>query len=62
MLAGLQAEKPRLGFAVEVVDIQANPDLEARYGPQIPVLCGEDTEICHYFLDPVALQRYFENH
>jgi thiol-disulfide isomerase/thioredoxin len=40
------------GFRVELVDVDAAPELEARYGERVPVLEHDGTELCHYFLDP----------
>lgn len=56
LLAALAPHQARLGFGVREVDIDLDPQLEARYGALIPVLAGPDgTEICHYFLDEAAL-------
>lgn len=60
MQALLRELQPELGFSLSEVDILYNEELEAKYGLKIPVLEGDDGEICHYFLDQVALQRYFE--
>ena len=54
-LLGLAGE---LGFAVELVDIHDDADLEARFGERVPVLWGEAGEICHHHLDEQALRRY----
>jgi len=48
----------RRGFAVELVDIDSDTDLVARYGHKVPVLVGGDEEICHYFLDETMLAEY----
>ncbi|MGD8484412.1 MAG: glutaredoxin family protein [Thioalkalispiraceae bacterium] len=55
-LQSLQAERP---FALEVVDIDSDPALEAQYGTRVPVLLSGETEICQYFLDKQALLQYF---
>lgn len=57
MLAALQAA-PEPGIAVDVVDVDADPVLEARYGERVPVLMGTAGEICHYRLDRDALAAY----
>lgn len=45
------------GVAFEMVDVDADPALEKRYGELVPVLARPDgTEICHYFLDDAALR------
>jgi thiol-disulfide isomerase/thioredoxin len=61
MLAALHAFMARTGvdYAVDVVDVDAEPALVARYDELVPVLVGDDgVELCHYFLDEGAVQRY----
>ena len=53
-LLGLAEE---LGFVLEVVDIHDEPELEARFGERVPVLCDAQGPICHYHLDEDALRR-----
>ena len=36
---------------VEVVDIDADPLLEARYNERVPVLVCDGVELCHYHFD-----------
>ncbi len=48
----------RRGFAVELVDIDCDAGLVARFGHKVPVLVGGDEEICHYFLDEPMLAEY----
>ena len=48
----------RLSLTVELVDIDSDPVLAARYGHKVPVLVGGDEEICHYFLDEPQLAEY----
>ncbi len=52
-LAPLLAEH---GCVLEVVDVDASPALEARYGERVPVLVHAGEELCHYFLDPVRVR------
>lgn len=60
MVAALEALQPVYGFRLEVVDVDDDEALEARYGEWVPVLVGEDgSEICHYHLDAAVLVRYF---
>jgi thiol-disulfide isomerase/thioredoxin len=47
-------------FRLREIDIDADPELRARYGPLIPVLCLGDREICHFHLDPAALKQALE--
>lgn len=63
MLQALQAWKDRYTFSVEVIDVDADEALVARYDELVPVLVGEknggeSVEICHYFLDNEKLQAF----
>jgi hypothetical protein len=62
MLAALQAFMARQGqaYTVDVVDVDADPVLVARYDELVPVLVAEPAgaELCHYFLDEGALRRH----
>ncbi len=46
--------------AVDVVDVDADPALVARFDELVPVLFGnlDQTELCHYHLDPAAVLAY----
>lgn len=55
MVAALTRLRPKHGFSLEVVDVDADPVLEARYDLLVPVLTLDGNEICHYFLDPEKL-------
>ncbi len=63
MLQTLNELQQEYSFELEVIDILGNSRLEAEYGQLIPVLCGWGNgnwkEICHYFIDLVALKQYF---
>jgi thiol-disulfide isomerase/thioredoxin len=57
-LSALQGATQR--FAVEVVDVDADPALVARFDELVPVLFGapDGPELCHYFLDEAAVRDY----
>ncbi|SCZ59524.1 glutaredoxin family protein [Thiohalomonas denitrificans] len=59
MVYELAPLQQRYGFRIEAVDIDVSPELVSRYGERVPVLAGPDGELCHYFLDPDVLHRYF---
>ncbi len=61
MRAALAVLRPRHGFSLEEVDVDASPDLAQRYGTLIPVLVYAEREVCHYFLDPDALEQALAN-
>ena len=42
---------------VREVDVDADPELFARYNELVPVLKRGELEICHYFIDAVALEQ-----
>lgn len=54
-LAPLAAE---FGAAVNVLDVDADPVLEAKYDELVPVLLHGETELCHYFLDEAKTREY----
>jgi len=63
MLAALRAlEQPGQAFEIDVIDVDADPALEARFNELVPVLYGEldQPELCHYFLDEAAVRAYIE--
>lgn len=54
-LAPLAAE---FGAEIEVVDVDADPALEALYDELVPVLLHQGQELCHYFLDIAKVRDY----
>ncbi|MFA6313117.1 MAG: glutaredoxin family protein [Sterolibacterium sp.] len=67
MLAALEIMRGEhgAGFTVDVVDVDADPSLLARYDERVPVLVGrragdsgEARELCHYFLDATVVRDY----
>jgi len=46
------------GLAFDEVDVDSDPELEARWGELVPVLVdAHGEEICHYHLDEAALDQ-----
>jgi len=43
---------------LKVVDVDADPALEAKYDELVPVLLHGETELCHYFLDEAKTREY----
>jgi hypothetical protein len=60
MLAALRAHMAHAGlpYSVDVVDVDADPALVARYDELVPVLVAGGQELCHYFLDEAALRAW----
>lgn len=46
------------GATITVLDVDSDPQLEARYDELVPVLLHGDTELCHYFLDEAKTREY----
>jgi hypothetical protein len=60
MRAALESIQGGLPFSLDIVDVDAHPELEARYGEWVPVLLDGEMEICHYFLDQAKLVAHLE--
>lgn len=63
MLYALQAMPAASGFAIEVVDVDADAALVSAYDELVPVLVGIDAggasrRLCHYFLDHQAVNAF----
>jgi thioredoxin reductase (NADPH) len=56
MLQALRGLQARLGFDLQLVDVDRDPDLRQRYDEWVPVLCHGRQEICHYQLNVQALR------
>lgn len=46
-----------LGFAIQDIDVDQHPELEARWGDKVPVLLLGEQEVCHYFFDEAKLRE-----
>ncbi|MFZ4536826.1 glutaredoxin family protein [Propionivibrio sp.] len=46
------------GFDVEILDVDADPELEALYDELVPVLMHGEAELCHYFLEVAKVRDY----
>jgi thioredoxin reductase (NADPH) len=58
MRAALHQWVARFPFSIHEIDINGNPELEARYGRDIPVLQAGEREICRHCLDEAALKSW----
>ena len=62
----MRAELERLpaarGFALEVLDVDSNPDTRARYGHKIPVLLFAGELVCHGRLDTEEVLKALAYH
>ena len=55
LITALKRFQGRYDFDIEVVDVDADPRLEEKWGDKVPVLLDGDREICHYYLDHDAV-------
>lgn len=46
------------GIAVDIVDVDADSGLKARYDELVPVLLHEGRELCHYILEVAKVRAY----
>lgn len=58
MIAALRAMQAGRGFELEIIDVDSEPSLEARYGELVPVLTANGQELCHYHLDAAKVNDY----
>ena len=63
MLTALQALQAEFSFAVEVIDVDADPALVAIYDELVPVLIGTreglpPQQLCHYFLNENMVREF----
>ena len=61
MIAALQSLQGRFSFEIQVVDVDTDAALEARFGEKVPVLVSDDHELCHYFLDQPVVTAFLSN-
>lgn len=47
-------------FAIDVVDVDSDAALDARYGERIPVLEFQGRELCHHRLDPEKVREVLD--
>lgn len=56
MIAALQTLRSRYGFTIEIVDVDKDPELTARFDERVPVLFVDGRELCHTRLDLAKLK------
>ena len=58
MEVALKPISEEFGASVTVLDVDADPALEASYDELVPVLLHGDKQLCHYFLDEAKTREY----
>lgn len=58
MLKALEPLQLEFRFETKVLDVDEDPELEARYDELVPVLTADGVELCHHFLDEDKVRQY----
>lgn len=58
MLAALGHLQVEFGFALEVIDVDADPELERRFNEMVPLLVHDGIELARWRIDIEALRAY----
>jgi glutaredoxin len=58
MIAALRILQNGSSFAFDVIDVDSDPALEARFGEKVPVIVAGDDELCHYHLNVAKVNEY----
>jgi thiol-disulfide isomerase/thioredoxin len=58
LIAGLQTLQARFRFDLEIVDVDSDEALEARYGEDVPVVEHASYELCRHRLDVALVTDY----
>jgi hypothetical protein len=56
MRAAVEPLAAASGARVEVIDVDSDPTLQARYDELVPVLVCDGVELCHYHLDETRVR------
>ena len=58
MIDALQHLKATLGFDIQVLDVDSDPEMVAKYDELVPVLVHNGIELCRFRLNPDAVRAY----
>jgi thiol-disulfide isomerase/thioredoxin len=58
MIDALKLWQKRFNFKINVIDIDQDSSLIARFAARIPLLAADNVEICEYHLDEKALLHF----
>ena len=56
MRAALEPLAAAAGARLDIVDVDTDPELQARYDELVPVLLCDGVEVCHYRLDEARVR------
>jgi len=60
MAAQLEACLAGQAILVDIVDVDTDTELKARFGWDVPLLFAGNNEICRHVLNPVALDGWLQ--
>lgn len=60
MREALELLRREFEFDVRELDVDCDPEIEARFGEHIPVLTDGENELCRHFFDAEAVRRHLE--
>lgn len=58
LVASLEPLADELGWSLHVLDVDADPALEARWDELVPVVLDGEHELCRYRLDEAAIRAH----
>ncbi|HMM54334.1 MAG TPA: glutaredoxin family protein [Candidatus Desulfobacillus sp.] len=61
LLADLRPICEEQGADIELVDVDTDAGYRQAYGERVPVVAGDEAELCHYYLDAAAVRAYLLN-
>ncbi len=61
MIDALESAQQIRHFEFKVVDVDASPELEARFGERVPLLMDGEREIFHYHFDEALLDAALQH-
>ena len=61
LVTALKPWRSRYSFELNIINIDEDEQLTAKFAARIPVLTHGDTEICQYYLDESAIQSFFND-
>jgi thioredoxin reductase (NADPH) len=58
LVARLEPLAAELGWVLRVVDVDTDPQLDARWDELVPVVLAGEHELCHHHLDEAAVRAH----
>ena len=61
LLLQLDELRQQYDFELTMIDVDSHSELQQKYGDKVPVLMADESELCHYYLNPVVVIQYLKN-